>query len=193
MRKLLNNVYTFLPKMYQGAEVHEFEEAVNLTIHTKAPGVSAQKATTERIEKVMKAIGLQFEDVKGLSEDGKVVDLNKDFKWYINLKDKDAKGEYIKYERVTDLMGDKPFETAKLKSSQIIGTGIDNLIRDFFDPARLRCPAHRSSHFVLHLVMHSCLAVDGVPDRHLGFSHRHIDIHDSLLSEAPAATNGLIE
>ena len=38
MRKLLNNVYTFLPKMYQGAEVHEFEEAVNLTIHTKAPG-----------------------------------------------------------------------------------------------------------------------------------------------------------
>jgi hypothetical protein len=38
MRKLLNNVYTFLPKMYQGAEVQEFEEAVNLTIHTKAPG-----------------------------------------------------------------------------------------------------------------------------------------------------------
>ena len=38
MRKLLNNVYPFLPNMYQGAEVHEFEEAVNLTIHTKAPG-----------------------------------------------------------------------------------------------------------------------------------------------------------
>lgn len=38
MRKLLNNVYPFLPKMYQGAEVHEFEKAVDLTIHTKAPG-----------------------------------------------------------------------------------------------------------------------------------------------------------
>jgi hypothetical protein len=38
MRKLLNNVYPFLPKMYQGAEVHEFDKAVDLTIHTKAPG-----------------------------------------------------------------------------------------------------------------------------------------------------------
>jgi hypothetical protein len=38
MRKLLNNVYTFLPKMYQGAEVKEFDKAVDLTIHTKSPG-----------------------------------------------------------------------------------------------------------------------------------------------------------
>lgn len=38
MRKLLNNVYTFLPKLYQGAEVPEYEEAVDLTVHTKAPG-----------------------------------------------------------------------------------------------------------------------------------------------------------
>jgi hypothetical protein len=38
MRKLLNNVYSFLPRTYQGAEVEEFENAVNLTIHTKAPG-----------------------------------------------------------------------------------------------------------------------------------------------------------
>ena len=38
MRQLLNNVYKFLPKMYQGAEVKEYEKAVNLTIHTKAPG-----------------------------------------------------------------------------------------------------------------------------------------------------------
>lgn len=37
-RKLLNNVYTFLPKMYQGAEVDEFDQATDLTIHTKAPG-----------------------------------------------------------------------------------------------------------------------------------------------------------
>lgn len=37
-RKLLNNVYTFLPKMYQDAEVDEFDKAVDLTIHTKAPG-----------------------------------------------------------------------------------------------------------------------------------------------------------
>ena len=37
-RKLLNNVYTFLPKMYQGAEVDEFDTAIDLTIHTKAPG-----------------------------------------------------------------------------------------------------------------------------------------------------------
>jgi hypothetical protein len=37
MRKLLNNVYPFLPKMYQGAQVEEFEKAVDLTIHTKAP------------------------------------------------------------------------------------------------------------------------------------------------------------
>jgi len=37
-RKLLNNVYTFLPKMYQGSEVDEFDAAIDLTIHTKAPG-----------------------------------------------------------------------------------------------------------------------------------------------------------
>jgi hypothetical protein len=38
MRKLLSGVYNFLPKMYQGAEVHEYNQAVDLTIHTKAPG-----------------------------------------------------------------------------------------------------------------------------------------------------------
>jgi len=37
-RKLLDNVYTFLPKMYQGAEVIEYDEATDLTVHTKAPG-----------------------------------------------------------------------------------------------------------------------------------------------------------
>jgi hypothetical protein len=37
-RKLLSGVYTFLPRMYQGAEVTELDEAVDLTIHTKAPG-----------------------------------------------------------------------------------------------------------------------------------------------------------
>jgi len=37
-RKLLNGVYAFLPRMYQGAEVAELDEAVDLTIHTKAPG-----------------------------------------------------------------------------------------------------------------------------------------------------------
>lgn len=37
-RKLLDNVYTFLPRVYQGAEVEEFEKAIDLTIHTKAPG-----------------------------------------------------------------------------------------------------------------------------------------------------------
>lgn len=37
MRRLLNNVYTFLPRMYQGSEVEEYEKAVDLTIHTKAP------------------------------------------------------------------------------------------------------------------------------------------------------------
>ena len=38
MRRLLSGVYNFLPRMYQGAEVPELEEAVDLTIHTKAPG-----------------------------------------------------------------------------------------------------------------------------------------------------------
>lgn len=38
LRKLLNNVYGFLPRMYQGATVEEFSKAVDLTIHTKAPG-----------------------------------------------------------------------------------------------------------------------------------------------------------
>ncbi len=38
MRKLLNNVYGFLPRVYQGAMVEEFPKAVDLTIHTKAPG-----------------------------------------------------------------------------------------------------------------------------------------------------------
>jgi len=38
MRQLLNNVYKFLPKMYQGAQVQSYEKAINLTIHTKAPG-----------------------------------------------------------------------------------------------------------------------------------------------------------
>ncbi len=37
-RKLLNNVYSFLPKMYQGSEVKELEKAVDLIIHTKVPG-----------------------------------------------------------------------------------------------------------------------------------------------------------
>lgn len=38
LRKLLNNVYGFLPRVYQGATVEEFSKAVDLTIHTKAPG-----------------------------------------------------------------------------------------------------------------------------------------------------------
>jgi hypothetical protein len=37
MRRLLNNVYPFLPRMYQGAEVEEFTNAIDLTIHTKSP------------------------------------------------------------------------------------------------------------------------------------------------------------
>jgi hypothetical protein len=36
-RHLLNNVYTFLPRIYQGIEVAELDAAVDLTIHTKAP------------------------------------------------------------------------------------------------------------------------------------------------------------
>lgn len=36
-RQLLNNVYTFLPRFYQGIEVTELDNAVDLTIHTKAP------------------------------------------------------------------------------------------------------------------------------------------------------------
>jgi len=38
IRKLLENVYDFLPRVYQGANVVELDEAVDLTIHTKAPG-----------------------------------------------------------------------------------------------------------------------------------------------------------
>ena len=38
MRKLLNGVYPFLPRMFQGVEVEEYDSAVDLTIHTKAPG-----------------------------------------------------------------------------------------------------------------------------------------------------------
>jgi hypothetical protein len=38
LRKLLDGVYNFLPKMYQGATVEEFPKAVDLTVHTKAPG-----------------------------------------------------------------------------------------------------------------------------------------------------------
>jgi hypothetical protein len=38
MRKLLDNVYSFLPRLYQGSQVEEFSKAVDLTIHTKAPG-----------------------------------------------------------------------------------------------------------------------------------------------------------
>jgi hypothetical protein len=34
----LDNVYTFLPRTYQGIEVEEYEEATDLTVHTKAPG-----------------------------------------------------------------------------------------------------------------------------------------------------------
>jgi hypothetical protein len=37
-RKLLDNVYSFLPKMYQGSEIKELDKAVDLIIHTKAPG-----------------------------------------------------------------------------------------------------------------------------------------------------------
>jgi len=38
MRRLINNVYGFLPRMYQGSEVEDFKEAIDLIIHTKAPG-----------------------------------------------------------------------------------------------------------------------------------------------------------
>lgn len=38
MRKLLDGFYPNLPRMLQGSEVEEFEIAVDLTIHTKAPG-----------------------------------------------------------------------------------------------------------------------------------------------------------
>lgn len=38
MRKLLDGAYPFLPRIFQGSEVPEFEKAVDLTIHTKAPG-----------------------------------------------------------------------------------------------------------------------------------------------------------
>lgn len=38
MRKLLNNVYGFLPRLYQGTEVEEYDIPVDLTVHTKAPG-----------------------------------------------------------------------------------------------------------------------------------------------------------
>lgn len=34
----MDNVYTFLPRTYQGIEVEEYEEATDLTVHTKAPG-----------------------------------------------------------------------------------------------------------------------------------------------------------
>jgi hypothetical protein len=37
-RKLLDGVYAFLPRIFQGAEVTELDKAVDLTIHTKAPG-----------------------------------------------------------------------------------------------------------------------------------------------------------
>jgi hypothetical protein len=37
-RKLLNNVYSFLPRMYQGSEVRELDAPIDLIIHTKAPG-----------------------------------------------------------------------------------------------------------------------------------------------------------
>jgi hypothetical protein len=36
-RKLLDNAYPFLPRMYQGVEVEELDYAVDLTVHTKAP------------------------------------------------------------------------------------------------------------------------------------------------------------
>lgn len=37
-RKLLDNAYPFLPRTYQGAEVEEYDKAIDLTIHTRAPG-----------------------------------------------------------------------------------------------------------------------------------------------------------
>lgn len=36
-RKLLNNVYAFLPRRYQGSEVDELEKAIDLVVHTKCP------------------------------------------------------------------------------------------------------------------------------------------------------------
>ncbi len=38
MRRLLNNVYTFLPRRFQGSEIEEYDKPVDLVIHTKAPG-----------------------------------------------------------------------------------------------------------------------------------------------------------
>lgn len=62
MRKLLNNVYTFLPKMYQGANIKELEKAADLVVHTKAPG----KWVLLDLETGQQYIGLEEPDQYGM-------------------------------------------------------------------------------------------------------------------------------
>jgi len=102
---------------------------------TKSPSTSLQKERVEEVKTVLETIQNELPNIKGLSEDSKLVGLDKEFKWYVNVNDKDASGNYTKYDRVTDIFSENPdVITPKLKSSQVIGTGIDNMIRDFFDP-----------------------------------------------------------
>jgi hypothetical protein len=61
-RKLLNNVYSFLPKMYQGSEVKELDKAVNLVIHTKAP----EKWLLIDLETGQEYVGLSEPDQYGM-------------------------------------------------------------------------------------------------------------------------------
>jgi hypothetical protein len=69
------------------------------------------------------------EAIKGLTEDGRTVDLSsgEQYKYYINPKT----GK--KYERVTSYISEDEYTPNDLlTSSQVIGTKIDNLVRDFF-------------------------------------------------------------
>jgi len=61
-RKLLNNVYSFLPRMYQGSEVKDLDVAVDLVIHTKAPG----KWLLIDLETGQEYIGLEEPDQYGM-------------------------------------------------------------------------------------------------------------------------------
>lgn len=102
---------------------------------SKNPGQSVGEATLAHTKSVLGGITSNFSNVKGLTEGGKVVGLENEFKWYVDQNVKDSNGDLVKFGRVTDLLGTKPNASAKLETSQLLGTKIDTLLRDYFDPS----------------------------------------------------------
>lgn len=107
------------------AEFATEDELTNL-FGVKPDGTKTETNTTD----IPKDIQLKINEV---IQNKNFIKLSEDEKTYINTNIKNPDGTYKTYKRVTTFISDEPVTSnALLKSSQIIGTKVDELIRDFF-------------------------------------------------------------